>query len=31
LRDVMLLPGAAYERMDEMEAAAVARNCPALV
>ncbi len=31
LRDVMLLPDSAYERMDEMEAAAVARGYPALV
>jgi ABC-type phosphate/phosphonate transport system substrate-binding protein len=30
LRDVMLLPDSAYERMDEMEAAAVARGYPAL-
>jgi ABC-type phosphate/phosphonate transport system substrate-binding protein len=31
LDDVMLLPASAYERMDEMEAAAVARGYPALV
>jgi len=30
LRDVMLLPDSAYERMDEMEAAAIARGYPAL-
>jgi ABC-type phosphate/phosphonate transport system substrate-binding protein len=31
LGDVMLLPASAYERMDEMEAAAVGRGYPALV
>jgi len=31
LGDVMLLPDSAYERMDEMEAAAAARGYPALV
>jgi hypothetical protein len=31
LGDVMLLPPSAYERMDEMEAAAVGRGYPALV
>jgi ABC-type phosphate/phosphonate transport system substrate-binding protein len=31
LGDVMLLPASAYERMDEMEAAAVRRGYPALV